>query len=149
MGYKSENKSQLVTIVKGGTVVEFYYAPDVYRVILNANGGTVEPTTVNVTYGSTYADLPVPTREGFEFVGWYNKLSGGIKVDGTVKVTTGYYSTLYARWTRVTSNDTEVNSSTSDVTTETPATTQSFFAKIVALISQIFGFIFSNIFGIG
>ena len=149
MGYKSQNKAQLVTITKGGVVVEFYYAPDVYRVIFNANGGTVDPTTANVTYGSTYANLPVPTREGFEFVGWYNKLSGGIKVDETVKVTTGYYSTLYARWNRVATNDTEVNSSTSDVTTETPETTQTFFAKILAILSQIFGFIFSNVLGIG
>ena len=149
MGYKSTDKSQLVTITKGGVVVEFFYAPDVYRVIFNANGGTVDPTTANVTYGSTYTNLPVPTREGFEFVGWYNKLSGGIKVDETVKVTTGYYSTLYARWTRVASNDTEINSSTSDVTTETPETTQTFFAKILAILSQIFGFIFSNILGIG
>ena len=152
MGYKSTNKSQLVTITKGGVVVEFYYTPEVYRVIFNANGGTVDPVTTNVVYGSTYADLPVPTREGFEFVGWYNKLSGGIKVDENVKVTTGYYSTLYARWSRVTTNDTEVNSSTSDVTTETPettVTTQTFFAKIMALLSQVFGFIFSNVFGIG
>lgn len=150
MGYKSENKSQLVTITKGGVVVEFYYAPDVYRVIFNANGGQVDPTTANVTYGSTYANLPVPTREGYEFVGWYNKLSGGIKVDETVKVTTGYYSTLYARWSRI-KNNTEVESDsvTNDVTTETPVTEQTFFQKILAVLSQFIGFIFSNVFGIG
>jgi uncharacterized repeat protein (TIGR02543 family) len=150
MGYKSSDKSQLVTITKGGVVVEFYYAPDVYRVIFNANGGQVDPTTANVTYGSTYANLPVPTREGYEFVGWYNKLSGGIKVDETVKVTTGYYSTLYARWSRI-KNNTEVESDsvTNDVTTETPVTEQTFFQKILAILSQFIGFIFSNVFGIG
>lgn len=150
MGYKSTDKSQLVTITKGGVVVEFYYAPDVYRVIFNANGGTVDPTTANVTYGSTYADLPVPTREGYEFVGWYNKLSGGIKVDETVKVTTGYYSTLYARWSRIKSNtEVETDSVTNDVTTETPVTEQTFFQKVIAILSQFIGLIFSNVFGIG
>ncbi len=150
MGYKSQNTAQLVTITKGGVVVEFYYAPDVYRVIFNANGGQVDPTTANVTYGSTYANLPVPTREGYEFVGWYNKLSGGIKVDETVKVTTGYYSTLYARWSRIKSNtDVETDSAASDVTTQTPVTEQSFFQKVIAILSQFIGFIFSNVFGIG
>ncbi len=154
MGYKSQDKSQLVTITKGGVVVEFYYAPDVYRVIFNANGGTVDPTTANVTYGSTYANLPVPTREGYEFVGWYNKLSGGIKVDETVKVTTGYYSTLYARWSRIKNNtdvetDSVADSVTDNNTIETPVTTQTLFAKVLAILSQVFGFIFSNVFGIG
>ncbi len=150
MGYKSTDKSQLVTITKGGVVVEFYYAPDVYRVIFNANGGQVDPTTANVTYGSTYTNLPVPTREGYEFVGWYNKLSGGIKVDETVKVTTGYYSTLYARWSRIKSNtEVETDSVTNDVTTETPVTEQTFFQKVIAILSQFIGFIFSNVFGIG
>ncbi len=152
MGYKSTDKSQLVTITKGGVVVEFNYAPDVYRVIFNANGGTVDPVTTNVAYGSTYANLPVPTREGFEFVGWYNKLSGGIKVDETVKVTTGYYSTLYARWTRVATNDTDVNSDSAVDTGTTPneeVTVKSILDKILAIFSSFFGFIFSNIFGIG
>ncbi len=150
MGYKSQNTAQLVTITKGGVVVEFYYAPDVYRVIFNANGGQVDPTTANVTYGSTYANLPVPTRDGYEFVGWYNKLSGGIKVDETVKVTTGYYSTLYARWSRIKSNtDVETDSAASDVTTQTPVTEQTFFQKVIAILSQFIGFIFSNVFGIG
>gem|GEM_PF-2039227 len=143
MGYKSSSKSQLVTIVKGGVVVEFNYSPDVYRVILNANGGTVDPVTVNVAYGSTYADLPVPTRDGFEFAGWYNKLSGGIKVDETVKVTTGYYSTLYARWSRVTTNDTELNSDTNVDTGATQpeeTTNQSVFDKIFEFITKIIEF---------
>lgn len=154
MGYKSTDKAQLVTITKGGVVVEFNYAPDVYRVTLNANGGTVDPTTANVAYGSTYADLPVPTRNGFEFVGWYNKLSGGIKVDETVKVTTLYYSTLYARWSRVTTNDTETNSGADVDTGVTPPTEQqpveqSFFQQIMAFLSRIFGFFVSNVLGIG
>lgn len=149
MGYKSKDKAQLVTITKGGVVVEFNYAPDVYRVILNANGGTVDPVSVNVAYGSTYANLPVPTRNGFEFVGWYSKLAGGIKVDETVKVTTGYYSTLYARWNRVVTNDTELNSDTgvdTGVTQPEENNVQSILDRIFEFITKIFDFISSKFF---
>ncbi len=154
LGYKAKegSKAQLVTITKGGVVVEFYYAPEEYRVIFNANGGTVEPTTAYVKYGLTYADLPVPTRDGYEFVGWYNKLSGGIRVDETVKVTTSYYSTLYARWSKIKTTDAELGTESADnVTTDVQPeqTEQTIFEKIISFFSQLIGLIFSNVFGIG
>ena len=150
LGYTSENTSQLVTITKGGVVVEFNYTPDVYRVILNANGGTVDPVTVNVAFGSTYTGLPTPVRDGYEFIGWYNKLSGGIKIDDTIKVTTGYYKTLYARWSKITTTDVTTESVTDNVVTDTqPVTEQSVLEQIFAFFSQIIALVFSNILGIG
>ena len=98
IGYSSNDTKQLVTITHEGVDVEFTYTPDTYRVIFNANGGTVNPTTMYVTYGSTYANLPTPTREGYIFTGWYNKLSGGMVIDENTKVNTSYYRTLYAHW---------------------------------------------------
>ena len=47
--------------------------PESYTLTLDANGGSVSTTTKNVTYGSTYGDLPTPTRTGYTFNGWYNK----------------------------------------------------------------------------
>ena len=50
-----------------------------YTVTLDLNGGTLanhgEATmlTKQVTYGEAYGDLPVPTREGYRFVGWNGK----------------------------------------------------------------------------
>ena len=50
-----------------------------YTVTLDLNGGTLanhgEATmlTKQVNYGETYGDLPVPTREGYRFVGWNGK----------------------------------------------------------------------------
>ena len=38
---------------------------------LNPNGGTLSQSSANVTYGSTYS-LPVPTRTGYDFDGWYS-----------------------------------------------------------------------------
>ena len=41
-----------------------------YIVTFDPNGGTVDTTSKEVTYGDPYGELPVPTREGYTFVGW-------------------------------------------------------------------------------
>ena len=95
MGYSSTDKQKLVTITHEGIAVEFYYTADEYSVLLNTNGGKLDQSSVTVTYGQTYADLPVPTRNGYVFTGWYTKLSGGMKIDENTKVTTSYYKRLH------------------------------------------------------
>lgn len=42
-----------------------------YVIALDANGGTLSSPSVTVQYGHSYA-LPVPTKRGYEFKGWYN-----------------------------------------------------------------------------
>ena len=42
-------------------------------VTFDANGGTVNPTSKQVTYSYAYGELPTPTRDGYEFDGWYGK----------------------------------------------------------------------------
>ncbi|MCR5113247.1 MAG: InlB B-repeat-containing protein [Acholeplasmatales bacterium] len=56
-----------------------------FTIALDANGGEVSTTSLNVTYGEAY-ELPTPTREGYTFEGWYN--------DDTKIETTGTWSTL-------------------------------------------------------
>lgn len=46
------------------------FKPYTYIVSLNANGGNVTSAMVEVKYDSIYK-LPVPMREGYEFIGWY------------------------------------------------------------------------------
>jgi len=70
-----------------------------YTATLNANGGSVSPTSIKVTYDSTYSSLPTPTRKGYAFNGWYTAASGGTKVTTSTKVTATANHTLYARWT--------------------------------------------------
>lgn len=41
-----------------------------YTVSLNANSGTVSPTSKTGSYGSVI-DMPIPTRSGYSFAGWY------------------------------------------------------------------------------
>ena len=42
-----------------------------YTVTFNANGGSVSTASKSVTYGSTYGNLPTPTRNGYTFIGWF------------------------------------------------------------------------------
>jgi len=44
-----------------------------YQVTFDADGGTVSPETMVVEYGSTYQNLPEPTRTGYTFLGWNGK----------------------------------------------------------------------------
>ncbi|MBQ2963702.1 MAG: InlB B-repeat-containing protein [Clostridia bacterium] len=153
MGYSSTDKQQLVTITSDGVVVAFYYSADEYTVRLNANGGKVSNGTVTVTYGETYADLPVPTRDGYVFAGWYTKLSGGMKIDENTKVTTSYYKNLYAHWEDdwdTQSSDITVDSADTTVESGAAAETEpTIFEKIIAALSQFIGLLLSNVFGIG
>ena len=50
-------------------------------------------------YDSAYGQLPVPTKAGYTFDGWYTSESGGEKItsNSIVKVTKGY-QLLYAHW---------------------------------------------------
>ena len=68
----------------------------------DANGGTIEPTTTIVGRGEPLSlyfpeSLPIPTKTGYTFVGWFTE-----KIDGT-QVTTGTIVnnnvTYYAQWT--------------------------------------------------
>lgn len=67
----------------------------------NQGSGSSVPDSVNditVTYGSTYANLPITGRGGYDFNGWYTEATGGTKVEKTTGVTREDH-TLYAHWT--------------------------------------------------
>lgn len=74
------------------------WTPATYKVIFNANGGTVSTANKNVTYDSTYGTLPTPQRTYYTFLGWYTSASGGTKITSSSKVSTAKEHTLYARW---------------------------------------------------
>lgn len=70
-------------------------------VVFNANGGTVSPDSKTVTYGSTYGDLPVPTRNGYLSEGWFTSASGGTQITSSTTVSVTSTQTLYAHWKKV------------------------------------------------
>lgn len=76
-----------------------HWTPNTYTITFDPNGGSVSQTSKTVTYGSTYGTLPMPTRVGYTFQGWYTSSIGGSKVTDATSVTTDSSRTLYAHWT--------------------------------------------------
>jgi len=81
-----------------------------YTLTLNSNGGTVTPTSVTQTQGTTYT-LPTPTRSDYTFTGW--TLSGGGSLSGSVYTFGTSNGTATAQWTpNATNYSVTVNSGT-------------------------------------
>lgn len=73
-------------------------APSVIKVIFDANGGITTVESNDVIYGQTYGELPIPTRVGYTFSGWYTSLSGGTMITSSTIVSITSNQTLYAQW---------------------------------------------------
>jgi uncharacterized repeat protein (TIGR02543 family) len=72
-------------------------APTKYTVTFNPDGGTVNPAYVQVNSGDPIGILPVPTKQGNTFEGWWTAQSGGgVQVIETTTVPTDI--TVYAKW---------------------------------------------------
>lgn len=61
-------------------------------------GGALTESTKTVYFGSTYGDLPAPSREHYTFDGWYTSAAGGTKVEKTTRFDETSATTLYAHW---------------------------------------------------
>ena len=70
-----------------------------YWVSLQPMGGSVYPSSFQVTYDSTYASLVDATRTGYTFVGWFTAQDGGDQVRKADRVQITAEQTLYAHWT--------------------------------------------------
>jgi uncharacterized repeat protein (TIGR02543 family) len=67
-----------------------------YNVTLNADGGTVSPTSLGVLLTAPVGTLPTPTQSGQTFMGWY---LGETAVNATTVVTESFSgATLTAHW---------------------------------------------------
>ena len=94
--------------------------PNIYDVIVNANGGLIssreiyhqpgqQPTTtqvstasITVVYDGTYSLLSTisnPTRSGYTFDGWYTAQNGGTLIQNNSTVSTATNHSLFAHWT--------------------------------------------------
>ena len=73
-------------------------------VSFNANGGICETTSNELISGEVYGTLPVATRTGYTFDGWYTALENGTKVESSTLITATEDHTLYANWTAITYN---------------------------------------------
>ena len=120
------NTSKIAGIEIGATHVDgtdgdyktyYYEINNPYYVInLEANGGTVNPTTLYVDKGQEIgSQLPTPTRGVYTFDGWYTNLTDGILVDEHT-IPQGN-DTYYAKWHYEASQTVDNFNMTNDVMT--------------------------------
>jgi uncharacterized protein (TIGR02145 family)/uncharacterized repeat protein (TIGR02543 family) len=84
------------TVFSHDATIYAHWTFNIRKVTFNANGGTVTPDSGTVFEGWKIDTLPTPTRDGYNFKGWFTADTGGTAVtkDSVVRSTT-----LYARWT--------------------------------------------------
>jgi uncharacterized repeat protein (TIGR02543 family) len=74
------------------------WTANTYTVAFQGNGGYCGTASKTVTYGSTYGQLPTPTRSGYTFLGWYTLPRGGTKITASAAVDSAVPGYLYAAW---------------------------------------------------
>ena len=80
------------TPITDNTVITAVWAGDTYIITLDAAGGNVSETMQTVTFDAE-VNLPVPTKESYQFLGWYY---GETMIEGTWRIASNV--TLTARW---------------------------------------------------
>lgn len=68
-----------------------------FTVVFDANGGSVSQHTKTVIKGSPYGELPIPTYDGFVFLGWFTNKT---KITSSTIFDLDRDITLYAQWER-------------------------------------------------
>ena len=83
--------------VTGDIALYAKWIPNTYKLTFNTNGGS-DVTPKNVTYGELFGELPVPVREGYVFMGWFDAQES-TQYDATTRLDKDEDITLYAKWT--------------------------------------------------
>lgn len=74
-----------------------------YTVMFHANGGNVNGQSYLTTTDKKIPVLPDASREGYTFDGWYTAPDGGSRISSSTVFDAD--STVYAHWTRITSQE--------------------------------------------
>ena len=82
----------------GDQTLYAHWIRDEYMVYFDPNGGSTPEEYRTVINGQTYGDLPVPTRTGYTFAGWFTEADGGTQVTSDTVVEITAAQTLYAHW---------------------------------------------------
>ncbi|MDY6061188.1 MAG: InlB B-repeat-containing protein, partial [Oscillospiraceae bacterium] len=75
-----------------------HWIANTHTVSFDANGGKCSDSSKSVAYDSAYGELPVPTKDCYNFEGWFTAKDGGTQVKSDTKVLTDSNHTLYAHW---------------------------------------------------
>ena len=109
------------------TIYAHWAAAGKIVITYDANGGTGSGTTTALIKISPtlttvkWDEIPVPTREGYTFAGWYTEPTGGILLTTSYNVTASM--TIYAHWTGAGTTCTITFNPSGGTVTPTTATT--------------------------
>lgn len=84
--------------IASDSVIYAHWKADSYTVTFDVNGGELDNTELIVTFDDLYGELPMPTKAGYDFVGWFTDKNVGQEIKEDTKVTITAPQTLYARW---------------------------------------------------
>ena len=103
--YSASTGGSLYSSVAITSATTFYaqFTAASYTVTFDPGEGTTTTTSKSVTYGGTFGELPVPTRGGYNFDGWFTAADGGTQITADTKVDITADTTIYAHWTRLVS----------------------------------------------
>lgn len=100
--YSNSQSVSNLTATNGGTVTLYaVWKANSYTLTFNPNGGTVSETSRKVAQGSPLGKLPVPTRPGYIFNGWFEYSYGGTQYTES-SIMGSSDLTIYASWTQKT-----------------------------------------------
>ena len=87
-------------IFTGDSDVTIYahWTKKTFTATFNANGGYTPTTQKSVTYSENYGTLPTPSRNYYEFLGWYTQAVDGNKITSNDVFMGNTDITLYAHW---------------------------------------------------
>lgn len=88
------------TIVNGDMSIYAYTVVNSYSAKLDANGGVVSNSTIQVTFGENYI-LPSPIKAGSSFIGWYTESGEQVTGANAVSIAVWHFGrdvTFIAKW---------------------------------------------------
>lgn len=98
-----KNPFDFTGAVMPGNDLDLYakWIGETYEVSFDANEGMLPEgtqTSLTVTYGEPYGNLPIPVRTGYKFLGWYTDRTGGSKISSSDKVAILRNTEFFAHW---------------------------------------------------
>jgi uncharacterized repeat protein (TIGR02543 family) len=81
--------------------LQLVYRGKKVRVTFRAEGGELDDIHREVRRNEAYGELPIPSRPGYTFVGWFTQRIGGELVTADTVVTALEDHALFAHWDRV------------------------------------------------
>ena len=88
--------AETVYTVAGDHFLIAMWSVNSYTITLDPNGGELENNTIEVTFDTAIGELPVPTRDGYTFVGWLDENGNKVLSDTVYLIPAD--STLTAQW---------------------------------------------------